>query len=207
MDDFVRWFRAQLDEDERIARAATWCEDAASWHAEPSPYDTRGKMQRWYVEDAMDDGVVSHVDPVASDDEGVARHIAEWDPARVLREIDTKRQLLDELLPEPTEPETDAELHARRAHPAYEYRTTEGARKQFDSSIPPADDNGDPDLTWEVNVDAGRDGWDRFDYTEEAYWRRRLPEGQERKPYVPRWLRLLALPYNDRPGYCEEWRP
>ena len=68
---------------------------------------------------------------------------------------------------------TDAELHARYAHPDFEYRTTEGARKQFDASVPPSDDNGDPDPTWEANVDAGRNGWDRFDYTEEAYWRRR----------------------------------
>lgn len=71
------------------------------------------------------------------------------------------------------EGKTDAELHARCAHPDFEYRTTEGARKQFDASVPPADDNGDPDPTWEVNTDAGRDGWERFDYTEEAYWRRR----------------------------------
>jgi len=71
------------------------------------------------------------------------------------------------------EGKTDAELHAHFAHPDYEYRKTEGARKQFDASVPPADDEGDPDPTWEVNTDAGRDGWDRFDYTEEAYWRRR----------------------------------
>ncbi|MER5209406.1 DUF6221 family protein [Streptomyces sp. NPDC002838] len=94
MDELVRWLGEQLDEDERIARAATWCEDAAAWHAEPSPFGARDGGQRWYIEDAMDDGVVTHVDPVASDDEGVARHIAEWDPARVLREIDAKRELL-----------------------------------------------------------------------------------------------------------------
>ncbi|MFJ6061624.1 DUF6221 family protein [Streptomyces tendae] len=94
MDDLVRWLRAQLDEDERTARAASWTGDANTWHAEPSPYGARNGGQRWYVEDAMDDGVVSHVDPAASDDEGVARHIAEWDPARVLREIDAKRRTL-----------------------------------------------------------------------------------------------------------------
>jgi hypothetical protein len=71
------------------------------------------------------------------------------------------------------EGKTDSELHARFAHPDFEYRTTEGARKQFDSSVPPANENGVPERTWEVNVDAGRDGWERFDYTEEAYWRRR----------------------------------
>jgi hypothetical protein len=94
MDELVRWLGQQLDEDERIARAASWTDDANAWHAEPSPYGARDNGQRWYVEDAMDDGVVSHVDPRASDDEGVARHIAEHDPARVLREIDAKRRLL-----------------------------------------------------------------------------------------------------------------
>ena len=94
MDDLVRWLGEQLDEDGRIARAATWCDDAASWHAEPSPFGARDNGQRWYVEDSMDDGLVTHVDPVASDDEGVARHIAEHDPARVLRQIEAKRELL-----------------------------------------------------------------------------------------------------------------
>ncbi|MFJ4365088.1 hypothetical protein ACIP4S_13145 [Streptomyces chartreusis] len=76
--------------------------------------------------------------------------------------------------------ETDAELHARFAHPAYEYRTTQGPRKQWDDAgTPPADDKGDPDPTWERNTDAGRDGWERFDYTEESYWRRPLPEAAQ----------------------------
>ncbi|MCX5000962.1 hypothetical protein [Streptomyces longwoodensis] len=69
---------------------------------------------------------------------------------------------------------SDAELHARCAHPDYEYRTTEGPRKQWDDvNVPPADEDGDPDGSWERNVDAGRDGWERWDYTEESYWRRR----------------------------------
>lgn len=71
----------------------------------------------------------------------------------------------------------DAELHAAMRHPDFEYRTTEGPRKQWDQvDVPPADDNGDPDPTWERNTDAGRDGWERFDYTEESYWRRRKTE-------------------------------
>lgn len=72
-----------------------------------------------------------------------------------------------------------AALHARFAHPDYEYATTEGPRKSWDdANVPPYDDNGDPDYTWESNDDAGRPGmgWDRFDYTEESYWRRRKPK-------------------------------
>ncbi|MFB6787660.1 DUF6221 family protein [Streptomyces olivaceus] len=97
MGDLVQWLRAQLDEDERIARAAMWCEDAAAWRAAASEYGTptRPDGPRWYIEDSLEDGVIRTVDPQASDDEGVARHIAEHDPARVLREIDAKRQVID----------------------------------------------------------------------------------------------------------------
>ncbi|MGY6019614.1 hypothetical protein [Streptomyces spinosirectus] len=73
-----------------------------------------------------------------------------------------------------------ARLHAERRHPGYEYRTTQGPRKQWDTiDQPPYDDDGEPDPSWERNVDAGRpgQGWDRFDYTEESYWRRRKPSG------------------------------
>lgn len=84
---------------------------------------------------------------------------------------------LAEAVRRPAQPtdETEAQLHARRACPGWEYRTTEGPRKQWDGvDTPPCDDNGDPDPTWERNTDAGRDGWERFDYTEESYWRRRV---------------------------------
>lgn len=72
-----------------------------------------------------------------------------------------------------------AALHARQAHPGWEYATTEGPRKQWDySDEPPSDDNGVPDPTWQRNIDAGYpgEGWERFDYTEESYWRRPVTE-------------------------------
>lgn len=98
--ELTQWLRAQLDEDERIAQAAMWCEDAAVWRAASSEYGTptRPGGPRWYIEDSMEDGVITTVDPQASADEGVARHIAEWDPARVLREINAKRRALDHYL-------------------------------------------------------------------------------------------------------------
>ncbi|MFC8008642.1 hypothetical protein [Streptomyces cinereoruber] len=69
---------------------------------------------------------------------------------------------------------SDSELHARRAHPDFEYATTEGPRKQWDyADQPPYGEDGWPDKTWEPNVDAGHNGWERFEYTEESYWRRR----------------------------------
>ncbi|MFE7547057.1 DUF6221 family protein [Streptomyces gardneri] len=125
-----------------------------------------------------------------------------------LADIDAKRQILTAYEDRPAE--SDSQLHARFAHPAWEYRTTTGPRKTWDDvDTPPLDENGDPDPSWERNRDAGRpgEGWERFDYTEKSYWRRLRPEGQERRPEIPRMLRLLALPYANQPGYQETWRP
>lgn len=58
-------------------------------------------------------------------------------------------------------------LNCIGAHPDYEYETTEGQRKCWERADEPPEGDG-----WERNVDAGRDGWERFDYTEESYWRR-----------------------------------
>jgi hypothetical protein len=65
------------------------------------------------------------------------------------------------------------ELHARCAHPAYEYATTRGPRKSWDGMNEPPEGDG-----WERNIDAGRpgEGWERFGYHEESYWRRLRPE-------------------------------
>jgi hypothetical protein len=76
VEDLVQWLRAQLDEDEQTAREAS--------------------NRRWLVQDNIielypereDDGFMSW--PTRSD----ARHAANWEPARVLREIDAKRQIL-----------------------------------------------------------------------------------------------------------------
>lgn len=76
-----------------------------------------------------------------------------------------------------------ARLHAEFRHPDFEYATTRGPRKYWDEADrPPAGENADPDYTWERNVDAGRpgQGWDRFDYTEESYWRR--PKARPERP-------------------------
>jgi hypothetical protein len=61
----------------------------------------------------------------------------------------------------------DEEQHADRCHPGLEYATTEGRRKAWDDVDTPPDGDG-----WVRNVHAGRDGWERFDYTEESYWMR-----------------------------------
>ncbi|MFF2383745.1 DUF6221 family protein [Streptomyces sp. NPDC058108] len=137
-------------------------------------------------------------------------HIAAHDPAAVIADLDAKLALIDEIDPplEDAEPATDAELHEIESHPAYEYRTTSGPRKQWDDAdVPPRDDNGNPEPGWERNIDAGRDGWERWGYIEESYWRRPRPGGP-RKPHIPRTLKILAQPFAGHPDHRGEgWAP
>jgi hypothetical protein len=106
MDDLVRWLRAQLDEDERIARAAMEAvgpvPGAAQWRYTASLTDEGG--QYWSITTVAPSDTVPTVELVGSGMSGggvhketLARHIAEHDPARVLREIDAKRQTIAEL--------------------------------------------------------------------------------------------------------------
>lgn len=77
MDDLARWLSAQLNADERIARRA-------------------GDSFRQIGET----GVIVATEGDRAEEcatanwTGIAEHIAAWDPARVLREIDAKRALL-----------------------------------------------------------------------------------------------------------------
>lgn len=146
MVDLVEWLRAQLDEDERTARAAMNVVGpvlgAGQWRYAESGTDEGGRY--WSITTVAPDDTVPTVELVGSGmsgggvhEEALARHIVAHGPARVLREIDAKRQLLA--------------LH------------TEGSSDLFCAHC-------------------------------------------EHEPPCPT-LRLLALPYADRPGYREEWRP
>lgn len=79
MATIIEFLRTRLDEDEQVARKAG-----------PPPWRF-GDMQ---IRDAQGDLVVKHTWPQE------AEHIARWDPARVLAEVDAKRWMLDTLVPE-----------------------------------------------------------------------------------------------------------
>ncbi|MFD3654344.1 DUF6221 family protein [Streptomyces sp. NPDC058620] len=95
MDDLVQFLRDRLAEDEQVARAAMWDELSDVWTARPP----QARYEQYIVADYLDDGVVV-VTPENADADGVGRHIARHDPARVLREVEAKRQLLDTFLPD-----------------------------------------------------------------------------------------------------------
>jgi hypothetical protein len=139
VEELVQWFGEQLDEDERIARQASgrvrkgahWSLDEWSGREVPHSLIAYGSVSQ---------PVWGHftADPVPT---AQAEHIVEHDPARVLREIDAKRQLLAAYVQVAANDVNDVEY-------AHGYANALG----------------------------------------EA-------------------VRLLALPYADRPGYREEWRP
>lgn len=77
-DAALAWLRAQLDDDERVARAAI--ED--------------GGLDWWCpTETVVETKIPADGDILAT--ASVAWHIATWDPARVLAEIAAKRSILD----------------------------------------------------------------------------------------------------------------
>lgn len=145
MEDLVRWLGAQLDTDAEKARAA--CEYASpEWHL-----DEDGETVLWWppephiAEKEREKGL-----PVVSDrwrgetvGTRIAPHIAAHDPARVLREIDARRKLVERY---------ERALENRRAHP--DDLASAGALLALHGAV-----------------------------------------------------KLLALPYADRDGYQESWRP
>lgn len=128
MEDLMEWLREQINDDERVGREAG---------GDPWNRGDRSAMVRDSIGAVV---VYDEGDP----SEAQAAHIIRWNPARVLREVEAKRQILDHI--------------AGRLDP------------------------GESDGGWE-SVDAETDGM------------------------ASAVLQLLALPYADRPGYRDEWRP
>ncbi|WP_338704296.1 DUF6221 family protein (plasmid) [Streptomyces sp. Q6] len=122
MDDLVQWLGKQLDEDERVARGT-------------GEEGRRGEPFRVFAGESGA-GVIGP---------GVVEHIARHSPARVLREVDAKRQVL---------------------------------------------------AIVQVHIDAAAS----TDYMLSGPAKMALVV---LKPVVV----ALAMPYADRPGYREEWRP
>ncbi|MFF0512456.1 DUF6221 family protein [Streptomyces sp. NPDC004250] len=152
MDDLVVWLRAQLDEDERVATAAT----AGPWRAHDTHLGQYGHTATVLSGEGnatdLRAWLPSHSHEPWDETRNVwndAAHIARHDPARVLREIDAKRQIM---------------------------------RKAFEHAAT-------IDGEWGCCHDA------------EAIEAGRCDEQH------PDHLPLLALPYADRPGYQESWRP
>ena len=145
VDDLVTWLRAQLNEDERIARTV------------PGPAWEHRQIRGDFDESVVFEDYVAVADPeqdvvVFSDVSPAAlAFVLRLDPARVLREIDAKRRIVDQCA----------------------YWNERAAREAVDPPKYPQ-----PGLDLGLLLDA-----------------------------MNPVLRALALPYADRPGFQEEWRP
>lgn len=93
MDDLMQWLRAQLDEDEQIARAAADYDDGAAHDVEGPPGTWACLDEAQWFGPSYRGGVIAPRIGQANSRE-LGAHIAAHDPARVLREIDAKRDLL-----------------------------------------------------------------------------------------------------------------
>jgi hypothetical protein len=84
MNDLVDFVRAQLDEDERVARAA----DAGRWLPED-----KGITFEYRADDFHEGEAQARL---VADSRANQEHIACWWPARVRAEVDAKRRIVDQ---------------------------------------------------------------------------------------------------------------
>lgn len=117
------------------------------------------------------------------------------------------------------EPEPDERtLHEQRRHPDYEYLTVETGRKTDEDDSPPEDEGWEPNdfvrvlefpqapeggWSGEEPIEIGRRNWERFDHTEETYYRRLRDE--PRKPFINQTLRAIAGIWGSHEHYQPEW--
>lgn len=87
MTDLTTRLRAQLDEDQRVALAA----GGVAWTSENDPYD--GGSVEVANPAPGEFGIIVYAEGRPSSEQ--ANHIAAWDPARVLAEVQAKRDILD----------------------------------------------------------------------------------------------------------------
>lgn len=82
MDDLIEFLRAEIDEDEQVALAAS-----------PGPWRPNAEHDEVL---AVDDITVADGFALSGNQlRATVDHIASWDPARVLAEVDAKRKLIE----------------------------------------------------------------------------------------------------------------
>jgi hypothetical protein len=112
-DAFIVWLRAQLDEDERVARAATsgpWWDRGPILIA-PGHHTICGGPSKWRGFDGSlggDSRPIARIAPVPDDEGNLgfltnhdadAEFIAHWDPDRALRDVQRNRRVLSRHMP------------------------------------------------------------------------------------------------------------
>lgn len=86
MNDLVAFLTARLDEEEQLARIAAAPDSSGVWTYVHGPHEIK-------VVNALGYHVIEHCDDGA-DITSTGMHIAHWDPARVLQELEAKREIV-----------------------------------------------------------------------------------------------------------------
>lgn len=89
--DLTAFLHAALDDDEQVAREALDAGRSARWAS-----GAEGSVL------GVEPGSEMHVRGAVLSIDSIGPHIARWDPARVLAEIDAKRRLIELHVPEPS---------------------------------------------------------------------------------------------------------
>lgn len=96
MDDLVTFLRARLDEDAEAAlSAALGRSKYAAWRAEETDVYTQEVILSGHAHRVADTGPTHPRADDYEEDAARAAHIARHDPARVLREVEAKRRIVD----------------------------------------------------------------------------------------------------------------
>jgi hypothetical protein len=98
-DELVAWLREQLDEDERVLSAAS----PSPWQYQDVDSVGGGRLcdATVAIAELSYDPPGERIDPrirrmrTAEEADGNGEHIARWDPARVLAEVEAKRARID----------------------------------------------------------------------------------------------------------------
>lgn len=152
MDELITWLRAQLDDEERVARTAT----TGPWRYGPDKH-WRKPGTVWFEEAVFAGSAGADATCVAGTGEtddpqsmADAEHIARWDPARVLADVEAKRRHIarwehvNELLADMETPSTirNELLSVRRAYAnaitddAQPYAGRDGWREEWQLGAP-----------------------------------------------------------------------
>ncbi|MEU4296400.1 DUF6221 family protein [Kitasatospora aureofaciens] len=93
MNDLVNWLRAELDRVEQIAQATTVHQPYDEWDAVGVDRDDDSARSCWEV------ALIARPARRSPSARSLMEHIAQWDPAAVLRRIAADRQILDQHQP------------------------------------------------------------------------------------------------------------
>lgn len=83
----IEFLRARLHEDEQAARETLGRQPLDQWDAVGATGEDDPSLSYWRVTR------IAHADPTPAA-RSIARHIARWDPARVLAEVEAKRRII-----------------------------------------------------------------------------------------------------------------